>query len=304
MLAKLGDISVFDSKDYIYEPKLDGTRAIVYIESQGIRMFNRRNVDIAWRYPEITEELKKLSLKNSVIDGEIVVLENGIPNFYRLQEREHIYSEFKIKLLAKKLPAKIYIFDILAHNDKEVIFEPLLNRKELLESVIPKTSYIENCLFTEAGKTLYKLTREKNMEGIRAKRKNSLYHPGRRTDDWLKLKHFKTIDCIICGYTKGKGIRKETFGALILGAYYKDKLIYLGKVGTGWDERFARFLKSLLDKIKTDTPLFDLKEEIVWTKTIYTCEVQYMELTEDFKLRAPSFKRLREKSPEECVIEV
>ncbi len=293
MLAYPGDTKIFETKDFIYEPKLDGTRAICYIEDGRVKIFNRRDYEISARYPEIVENLKKLKVKNCVLDGEIVVLTNNLPDFYKLQEREHIEDEFKAKLLAKKYPATLFVFDIIYLNDEELILLPLIERKKILDDTVKKDEHIDLCIFTEDGKRLFELTRKMGLEGIMAKLKRGLYHPGKRVKEWLKLKHFQTMDCVICGYTKGKGKREGVFGALVLGTFENGKLICRGKVGTGWSNDFAKWLKNQLDKIKVDKPHFDFPEEVVWVKPVYLCEVQFMEITEDGKLRAPSFKRLR-----------
>jgi bifunctional non-homologous end joining protein LigD len=168
------------------------------------------------------------------------------------------------------------------------------------------------CFYTEKGEELYETVKKMGLEGVMAKQKNSLYYPGERKDCWLKIKVLNTLDVIICGYTLGEGKREGYFGALLLGAWHEGKLRYLGRVGTGWEEKDLEEITNMLKKIETGKNPFDVFEEepsvlekVRWVKPKLVCEVKFMELTEDLKLRAPSFQRLREdKLPEECLLEI
>lgn len=297
MLAYPGKKADLHREDFIFEPKLDGTRALIYKEDSKVRLINRRGSDITHRYPEFS-----LKVPTSVLDGEIVILEHGKPNFYKLQERDHIDNRLRIELLAERMPATLFIFDILSLKDNELIWDPLHERKRILENELQETSHVKKCLYTTEGEQLFRSTKQLSLEGVMAKNRKSLYYPGERKNCWLKVKHFKTMDCIICGYTKGRGSREKYFGALLLGVYKGDKLVYLGKVGTGWDEELLEYLYKRLKPLRKDITLFEKYEpDISWVTPSLVCEVQYLELTMDGKLRAPSFKRLKEdKPPEEC----
>ena len=152
----------------------------------------------------------------------------------------------------------------------------------------------------------------KGLEGIVAKKLSSSYQIGKRSKDWLKIKALNSLDCIICGYTLGEGKREKYFGALLLGIWHEGKLRYLGRVGTGWEEKDLEEITAMLKKIEAEKNPFDIFEEepsvlekVKWVKPKLVCEVKFMEFTEDLKLRAPSFIRLREdKIPEECVLEL
>ncbi len=304
----------FDSEDYIFEIKYDGTRTISYVdvENKSVRFLNRRGIYFEWRYPEITKVLLESVKANKVIlDGEIVILVDGKPNFWKLQEREHTDDRMRIEILSELYPATFIVFDILYKDGEELISLPLMKRKEILKEILNESERVKISEFIVGeGTKFFQKVKELGLEGIMAKKKDSPYLIGRRSEYWLKIKVLKTVDCVICGYTKGEGAREKYFGALVLGCYEDGKLRYIGRVGTGFDESDLKALKEKLDKIRITSPPFDIfeeepnvKEKMIFTKPIYVCEVKCMEVTKDKKLRAPVFLRLREdKNPEECKI--
>lgn len=294
MLCKKGEKDLLSSKDYLFQPKLDGTRAIY----EDGKLINRRGYNIAERYPELQE----MDIKNeSIIDGEIIIYnKQGLPDFSLLQSREQTTSSFKIEHLSSKYPATYVVFDCLQYEGKNVTKKQIEKRLELLQkSVVEKKDKLLQLIFTtENGKALWEKIQEMGIEGVIAKKKGSKYIPGKRSSLWLKIKNLKTIDCVILGYTQGEGKRANTFGALIIGAYLDEKLKSLGKVGTGWtDDELIRLRK------KMDNLEIERKEDKVLIEPELVCEVEYLEMTEDYHLRAPSFQRLRyDKAPEECEI--
>ncbi|WP_456468731.1 non-homologous end-joining DNA ligase [Archaeoglobus sp.] len=297
----------FSSGEYIYEIKWDGTRCIAFVdvENSKVRLQNRRLLDITYRYPEL--DFFKVLNQNTVLDGEIVVIKDGKPSFPLLQKREHVEGKFKIEILSKTIPAVYIAFDVL-YNQKDgwiTDFE-LIERKKVLDEIledserIVKTDYIEG-----RGKELYQKAVEIGLEGVVAKKKDSRYLIGKRSKFWRKIKKRNTADCIISGWLEGEGEREETFGSLILAVYSDGELRHVGQVGTGFDREFMKWFSEELRKIEMDEPHFELdKEGVHWVKPIYVCEVEFLELTRDLKLRAPVFLRLRyDKSPKECIIE-
>jgi DNA ligase D-like protein (predicted ligase) len=290
----------FDSDDYIFEIKFDGTRCVAHYSNGKVKLINRRNANITYRYPEIKF---KLNAKEAILDGEIVVFKEGKPSFPDLQEREHVEDENRTAILSKIIPATYVVFDIIYKDGKDLKSLPLIERKKILEeTVIEGESIIISKYVEKQGKKFFEEAKKFGFEGIMAKKKDSKYE-FKRSKDWLKIKVKKTFDCIICGFTRGKGKREGVFGALVLGMYERGKIVYVGKVGTGWDEEKIKNLYSILSS-NLGEKIFDIDEEVVWVKPIYVCEVEGMELTKDKKIRAPSFKRLRfDKDPSECRIE-
>lgn len=286
---------------------------MVYKDKNKILIINRRDVILNSRYPELLNIVNNVNAHTAILDGEIVVYdEKGRPDFYRLAEREHVSQKLRIELLSRLIPATYIVFDILEKDDVKLIAKPLIQRKSILQDVVNENSEIKLCFYTTNGERLFRVTKSMGIEGIMGKERESLYYPGERKSCWLKIKHLKTLDAVICGFTTGVG-RREPLGSLILGCYYRGKLRYVGKVGTGFTEDELKRLLEKLENLKTSTCPFhpepDLKlprvRKPVWVRPILICEVRFMNLTKELIMRAPVYRRLRnDKSPEECILEV
>ncbi|TDA25235.1 MAG: DNA ligase [Archaeoglobi archaeon] len=305
MLAVRG--KPFSSPEYIYEIKWDGTRAIAFVDlkNERIRIQNRRLMEIAYRYPEL--DLLDFVKESAILDGEIVVFEGKLPSFYLLQKREHVDSKLKIGILSKMYPANYFVFDVLYTESLGwLTSEKIEKRKEILSRIalnskrIALTDFIE-----ERGKDLYEKAVKLGIEGIIAKKKESPYLIGKRSKFWIKMKKRKTIDCIIVGWLEGEGKREGFFGSLILALKSGDSYVHVGQVGTGFTSEFIEWFYKKLLEIETNQPFFEIRAKGVhWCKPVYVCEVEYLEVTSDLKLRAPVFVRLRnDKSPDECLLQ-
>lgn len=294
----------FDSSKHLFELKWDGTRCIAFIDKKGVRLQNRRLLDITYRYPELQEMRGGLKAISAVLDGEIVVLEGGRPAFERLQQREHIEDKERIEILSGLLPATYVAFDLLYIDKKPLLKRPLIERRRLLEGLFPLS---ENSIISETyteGLRLFKEAIKAGFEGIMAKEKDSPYLPGVRSRYWLKIKKAFDIDAIVCGYIKG--VRGRPFSSLILGLYDREGLIHIGQVGTGFDKSTAEILLKRLQSLSSRKSPFDtpthIKGEIVWCRPLMVVRVGYQEITKDRKLRVPVFKNIRDdKDPEECM---
>ena len=305
MLAKSSN--PFDSENHIFELKWDGTRCIAFVDKSHLSLKNRRLLDITHRYPEFQQLKKHLKVKSAVFDGEIIVLKEGIPNFERLQRREHIEDIRRIEILSGLIPAAYVVFDLLYLNGKSLMKKPLIERRDLLKELFPMS---ENVILSESyseGRKLFKMALKKGFEGIMAKEKTSPYLSGERSGYWLKIKKSFDIDAVVCGYLEGEGSRKDYFGSLILGVYDNGELIHIGQVGTGIDEKTIKHLFNILSSMKTDTAPFDiipeLKRRAFWCRPEVVVRVGYQEWTKDNRLRIPVFKGIRDdKGPEECII--
>jgi DNA ligase D-like protein (predicted ligase) len=295
----------FDSEDFWFEPKWDGTRTLAFVGDR-LRLQNRRLMNITNRYPELTLR-QDIDAKEAILDGEIVVLREGKPDFRLLQTREHVCDELRIELLAQTMPATFIAFDLIYLDGKPLVDLPLMERQAKLADIVTESSRILLSQHVEThGKRYCKEVAKFGLEGAMAKRKLSTYQIGKRSRDWLKLKNIKTADLVIVGYTPGGGWRQEYFGALALGAYREGKLEFLGKVGTGFDERLLRLITPLLKAREARKPVeAEPPYEVRWVRPELVCEVKYLELTPDLKLRAPSFRRLRsDKEPAECEVPI
>lgn len=294
----------FSSPDWIFEVKWDGTRALCHYEGGKFRLQNRRLYDTTYRYPDVRILVKA---KRAILDGEVVIMWEGRPSFEKLQLREHLVDADQISRIARQLPATYVAFDIFYLDGQDLTAKPLMERKRILAQVFePTESAVVTDYVETEGEAFYRICLERGLEGIIAKRKDSRYLIGKRTSVWKKIKALKTIDCVICGVTVGEGNRQDVFGALILGVYLDgDELHCVGRVGTGFDRNMVELLHRRLAVIEGPMPFRerpDLAGEVkFWCRPELVAEVEYLMLTPDVALRAPSFQRLKEdKDPKEC----
>src|ERR1700741_3950820 len=252
----------FDSPDFIFEIKLDGYRAITVFDATGLpHLWSRNGLLLEQKFPAIAKAVSKLKLRSTVLDGEVVAVdEDGIPRFQLLQR-------FQKQPTA---PTLYYVFDVLWSDGADITGKPVLERRALLEHIIKPVSGIQLGSYVQnEGKALFQLVKEKGMEGIIAKRKDSIYRPGKRTSDWLKIKARLQQEFVVGGFTEGKGSRKN-LGALLLGAYRNGKLHYFGHSGSGFtekeiDDALQRMKPLSIDKSPFDNPP-KVKEKIHWIK--------------------------------------
>lgn len=178
----------FDSMDYIYELKMDGFRCLAYLEPGMVDLRNKRNMRMLEKFPELAE-LHQAVRRRCILDGEIVVLANGVPDFYRLQKRTLLTDRFKIQMEASHCPVSFVVFDSIYLDGKDLCWEPLMKRKERLSENLKENDRIAVSRYIQGnGVALYQAAEERELEGVVAKRKGSLYYPGIRTKDWVKFK--------------------------------------------------------------------------------------------------------------------
>ncbi len=304
MLAKTA-VSPFSSKDWLFELKWDGIRAISYNNDE-LSIKSRNQKELKNNFSELSE-LKNLA-NNVVLDGEIVSIKDGKVDFENLLKRVQATSSNEIKYLQAKYPVLYILFDILEKNGETLINKPLVERKKILEETVKEGKHVIFSIFIEEkGEDYFKATIQKGLEGIMAKKKNSIYEPGKRSTNWLKIKMIKECDCVIFGYTKGTGKRETTFGALILGLYDERTPIFIGKVGTGFNEKSLKFLTKKLQTLKVPKKTMqdvDISDEITWVNPILVCKIGYQTITSERKLRMPRYLELRsDKEPLECKID-
>jgi bifunctional non-homologous end joining protein LigD len=293
MLAKEAD-EPFDDQNWLYEIKWDGYRSIAEVNNGDVRLYSRNGNTFENSYSIVVNELKKIKA-NAIIDGEIVVLnDDGHPEFQLLQHYEENTHR----------PIQFYAFDILSLNGRNTCELPLIERKELLHEIIPKNEVIKySDHILEQGIAFFNASKEKNLEGILAKKSDSHYYIGKRTNEWLKIKNHKTQEAIICGYTDPGGARKY-FGALVLGVKDENqsgKLKYIGHTGSGFNQRSLKEMWDLLQPLKQSNSPFEEKVKtnmpVTWVKPKLVCEMKFTEITRDGILRHPIFLHLREDKP-------
>ena len=288
MNAYIGSKDLFNQEGWIFEPKLDGFRALLYVNNDLI-FLSRNNLSLNERFPDLTGFRKNIKAKSCILDGEIVAFDSkGTPRISLLGINQSHYI----------------IFDILMKDGKSLVDLSLAERKKILEETVKDGKLIEKNFYTTDGKALWKIMLEKDFEGVMAKKIDSKYYPGLRSKVWLKIKNLNTADCVIMGY---KLSEKRDFSSLMLGLYDEGgKLKYVGNVGTGFSLETIKDLLILFSKYETDKkPTDDIikLKNLVWLKPHFVCEVEFLEFTKDLRIRHSAFKRMRpDKKPRQCTI--
>jgi bifunctional non-homologous end joining protein LigD len=294
----------FSNPDWLFEPKLDGVRAIALIRGGKTTLLSRSGLDATRQYPSLAEELGRQPEPELVLDGEIVALDKaGRPSFQLLQQRLNLTREADIRRADAEIPVLYYVFDLLYAGGFDLTAAPLGQRKALLERMLlpsGRVRLLEH--FEEEGEAAYDAAVAHGLEGIIAKRRDSAYEPGRRSRHWLKVKATLSDEFAVGGYSRGQGGRAETFGALLLGYYDEDsRLVYVGNVGSGFGDRTLAELRSRLDAIRVEESPFaeapPEKTPATWVRPQFVVEVKFAQWTADGHLRAPVFLRLREDKP-------
>lgn len=305
MLAASGQ--PFNSEGWIFEPKIDGTRCIaeVFQNAKGVRLNNRRLFDITSRYPELALSLAQ-GASGCVLDGEITVFRNGKPSFAALAERDHQIDRLRIDYLSRALPASYVVFDILYAKERSVMDLPLRERKRILREELQESEIVTIAdFFPEKGEDYFQAALKMGIEGIVAKRLDSVYEPGMRSQDWIKIKKSLKLDLVIGGYIPGKGGRAPYFGGLLLGAYSHGLLQYVGRVGSGFTDReLAEIVSAFSPQDSSPFANAPGTPEVRWVKPQQVVQISALEVTKDGHLRAPVFLRTRDdKEPQECTMD-
>ena len=300
--------------NWVYELKFDGIRALAIKNRRAVQLISRNEKKLNDRFPEVARATADFEADECVVDGEVVAMdEEGRSSFQLLQRSE---------LDGKDAPLAFYVFDLLQLNGRSLIGLPLTLRKELLTRLVPPSGDIvrfSGALGTEAETLLPELKR-RGLEGLIGKQRDSVYEPGRRSGVWIKLKCVNEQEFVIGGYTPPAGARKH-FGALLVGYYDKGRLLFAGKVGTGFDSKLLSTLhKQMRAEERSTCPFADLpsKQNGEWVQGItpgemrkyswvnpkFVCQVKFAEWTRDRKLRQPVFLGLRhDKNSREVVRE-
>jgi bifunctional non-homologous end joining protein LigD len=301
--------------DWLYELKFDGIRLIAVKNGEKVSLISRNENELAGRFAEAADDIKALPIKDCVIDGEIVALdEKGGSSFQLLQAHE---------MEGRRAPIYYYVFDLLQAAGKSLISLPVERRKELL-ALLCKDAAGSIRFSGEIGGDPVSLLREVKrlgLEGVIGKQRGSVYEPGRRSGAWIKLKCENEQEFVIGGFTPPQGARKH-FGAVLVGYYEKKRFLFAGKVGTGFNTKSLASLHKRLNAGKRDDcPFADLPSkqggqwvqgitpgmmrQITWVNPVLVCQVKFAEWTREGKLRQPVFLGLREdKKPKDVGREV
>lgn len=294
MLARIG--RPFDDPGWLFEIKWDGTRALAFAEGGDYRLINRNRNVVRERYPELGA-LAALP-DGTIVDGEITVLVDGKPSFRGMLRREQARGEARFRTLAAELPAVYVAFDLLYRGGEPIVDAPLTERRDALAEIVAALG-APNVQFSEGivgeGLATFEHACARELEGVVAKRLNSVYRPGVRTDAWLKIKRTQHAAAVVLGYLPAG---RDDLKSLIIGIDEDGALVPVGRVGSGLDDATRAGLVARLRDHAADAPVVPVPrygpEEVAWVEPAVFCEVKYLERTRDGQLRAPVFVRLLE----------
>jgi bifunctional non-homologous end joining protein LigD len=302
----------FDNADWLYEIKWDGYRAISFVEGGKVRLASRHHNDFTGQYPELQALPRFVKATTSILDGEVVALdEEGRASFSLMQQRTGIRKHGRRVAARSDVPVIYYVFDLIYLDGYDLRRVSLEERKKVLAQIVTTSDVVRYSDHFDDGRALFDVARQKGLEGIIAKRRESCYEE-RRSREWLKIKITQTVDCVVGGYTAPEGAR-QYFGSIVLGLYNeKGQLIHVGQAGTGFTQATLKQIFDVLTDLETNHSPFhgpvDAKT-VRWVKPERVAEIKFSEWTHEtseggLKLRAPVFLGLREdKEPKECTFE-
>jgi bifunctional non-homologous end joining protein LigD len=305
----------FDGDDWLFEIKWDGYRAVAFLENGEARLVSRNQNDLTPRYPELKDLPQSVKAKTAILDGEVVALdEQGRASFSLMQQRTGFRPHGRRGATNADVPVLYYAFDLLYLDGYDWRKMPLAERKKKLHSIVEvgdSLRYSDH--YEREGKALFEVARTKGLEGILAKKRDSIYQE-RRSSEWLKIKITHRVECVIGGYTEPEGSRAH-FGSIVLGLYDKQgRLIHVGQAGSGFNQKSLAEIWEMLKKRETKKNPFygevEALRRVFWVRPDLVGEIEYAEWTGGTnsgsgpKLRAPVFQGLRDdKDAKECLLE-
>jgi bifunctional non-homologous end joining protein LigD len=296
MLASLRHGLPEDEESYGWELKWDGLRAIAYVSDGTVRLVSRNDKEMAASYPELAVLADRVGTP-VILDGEIVALRRGRPDFGLLQSRMHVQQPDD--KLIRAAPVQIYVFDLLYRGHDSLLDQPYTQRRAELEKLGLNADPVHTPPWHRGGAAgVLADSVAKGLEGVVGKPLTSLYHPDQRRD-WIKVKNVKQQEVIVCGWKPGAGRRADMIGSLLLGVYDGSKLRYVGHVGTGFTQDMLAELMRELEPLARDTSPFQgavpaqHARDAHWVEPRLVGEVSFAEWTTDMILRQPSWRGLR-----------
>jgi bifunctional non-homologous end joining protein LigD len=288
-----------NSNLYTFEIKWDGIRVLIRKVAEKVEIISRSGKDLTEKFPEIAKSILEMDIQTGLMDGEIVCLDaKGIPDFAKVISRMHLTGKIAIEKASLHNKTTCYLFDLLYLDGLDTRKLPLERRRKWLQISFKDTLPLRFSQSFDDGEALFTAIKAQGMEGIVCKRKGSIYQNNVRCSDWLKVKVRNTEDALIIGYTRGKGDRALLFGSLLLAQYENEKLVYKGKVGTGFDEQKLKEILAILSKIPKSKKLIsdsiDEESAAIWIEPKLWCEVQIASLTTNKTFREPVFVKLKE----------
>ncbi len=296
MLAEQGAAPPRDGR-WLYEPKLDGYRVVVFVSERGVRLQSRRGLDLSGPFPEIVAELAQQSGGSMILDAEIVALADGKPSFNALQNRAQLKGAGEIASAQRETPVVLVCFDLLHFAGLNLRGIPYEDRRRYLAQCLLPSAHVQLMHAMDDPVPLYDAALASGFEGLVAKRKDGLYQAGKRSPAWRKVKSTRSVELLVGGYTRGKGAR-AALGALLLGYWHGGALHFAGHVGSGLTQevmdRLAPRLEALARKRSPFAKEPPLHRPTTWLEPELVVEVSFSDWTADGVLRAPVFLRVRD----------
>lgn len=293
--------TLFTDDDYLYEMKWDGERCIAYLDpTGGTELRNKRNVRMLPKFPELSEIHQQVN-RRCILDGELICMVDGKPSFETVQRRSLMSNRYKIELESARYPATFIAFDCLYYDGRDITLQPLEKRKEILQKAVKQSEHlaVSRVFDSSYANKLFELAKQQELEGIVAKKKDSLYFQNKRTKTWLKIKNLLDDDFVVCGWIP----KDNHMTSIILGQYQNDNLVYKGHVTLGVGGASFKKIKAMpRTQAPFEYPTGHGNEDAVWVKPDLVCVVAYMHKTKNGGMRQPVFKGLREdKLPHDCI---
>jgi bifunctional non-homologous end joining protein LigD len=298
----------FDDPRWLYQIKWDGVRMLSYMDSDGVRLVNRKLNDHTVKYPDLTAALPgQVRAESLILDGEIVGFgEDGKPAFSAALKRDLVKSADKAQMLARTRPAYYMVWDLLYLNGQWLLDEPLSRRQQRLAEVLEPGTNIKLVDSHESGTALFRVMQEQGMEGIVAKEREGIYHLGQYNPTWKKIKYYRHLHAVVGGVSVKNGL----VNSLLLGLYHEEQLLYIGRAGTGLDNAMIRALTQFVNGLPPQKPPFQnppritetAYERLVWFPVQLVVEVRFMEWTSDLTLRAPVVLGFCERETKTCTL--
>jgi bifunctional non-homologous end joining protein LigD len=303
MLATLAKVP-FSDPAWVFEPKLDGQRSLLWRRGSTVRLLTRNERDRTSHYPELAQAVLRHESPPLIADGEIVAFRGDVTSFSRLQER--MQNSRPSATLVAAVPVVFFLFDLIWLDGYDLSALPLLSRKSLLRGAVHVGEPIRfSEHLDEEGEAAFEAACAKGWEGLIAKRAASPYAHG-RSSDWLKLKCVNEQEFVVVGWTEPRGLRAG-LGALLVGYHEDGELRFAGKVGTGFGERELAGLTARLFPLEQEAPPVAgargvSKTGVHWVRPELVAQVGFGEWTPDGKLRHPRYLGLRDDKPPEQVV--
>jgi bifunctional non-homologous end joining protein LigD len=303
MLASASEVLPGDDGGWGYEIKWDGVRMVAFVAGGTVKLQGRRLVDATARYPELRGLGDVVSSHEVVLDGEVVALDDeGRPNFGQLQQRMNVAEGPALRRVIRQVPVVYMLFDLLYLDGHQTVALPYAERRRLLEGLsLAGPSWQTPSYHVGDGAALLEATRDRGLEGLVAKRLDSVYRPGRRSTSWVKVKNVNRQELVVGGWLPGQGNRSGRLGALLVGYYRDGDLRYAGRVGSGFTDQELDRLDAQLSPLARPTSPFvpppQLPPEVAkqgrFAEPTLVAEVAFSEWTHLETLRAPRYKGMR-----------